>query len=289
MKMELQYFLDIDEDGDQDLYVCSGGSEFNPGSSEYGDRLYLNDGQGNFTNSGQNFGMDLSTASATPLDIDEDGDLDLFVGGRQKPGEYGKRVDSYILINNQGQLKKYEDSSLDFLKEFGMVTHSGMADLNGDNKAELVVAGEWMPISVFEISDKKLIDKTEQYQLADTKGWWNTFEITDIDGDGDNDIIAGNLGHNIKYKASVQEPFKLYVDDFDQNGTNDVYLGFYENGQCFPVRGRQCFFAANAVCKEKNLRVTKTSAWQLLNRFLKIKFQKLLLFRKRRHFRIHYF
>ena len=111
--------------------------------------------------------------------------------------------------------------------------------MNQDKKPELIIAGEWMAVRIFNLG-QKLTEVTNQYGLEKTKGWWNTIEIADIDKDGDNDIIAGNLGHNIKYKASPSEPFKVYVDDFDKNGTNDVYLGYYENGQCFPVRGRQC-------------------------------------------------
>jgi len=97
-----------------------------------------------------------------------------------------------------------------------------------------------MEIKVFSISNNSLYDKTSEYGLTKTKGWWNAISVNDIDEDGDMDIIAGNLGHNIKYKASEEEPFKLFVDDFDQNGTNDVYLGYYEGGKCYPVRGRQC-------------------------------------------------
>ena len=115
-----------------------------------------------------------------------------------------------------------------------------MGDLNGDDKKELIIAGEWMPVSVFEFIDGKLLNKTAQYGLDGTNGWWNSIAVDDIDGDGDQDIVGGNLGLNIKYKASPDAPFKLYVDDFDKNGTNDVYLGYYEDGKCYPVRGRQC-------------------------------------------------
>ncbi|NNE27789.1 MAG: VCBS repeat-containing protein [Saprospiraceae bacterium] len=229
-------FFDMDGDNDLDLYVSSGGNESAINSGAYFDRIYKNDGKGNFTKA-QTININVSSGPVAAFDMDNDADLDLFVGGRQLPGAYGRNVDSYILENQGGKFKRSQSS--DQFKAFGMVTDALTADVNGDDKLELILSGEWMAIRIFDIQNK-LTEITDEAGLTNTKGWWNTIAVEDVDGDGDNDIIGGNLGHNIKYKASMKEPFKLYVDDFDQNGTNDVYLGFYENGQCFPVRGRQC-------------------------------------------------
>lgn len=234
------HFFDFDNDGDMDLYVCSGGNEYATGRGAYRDRLYINDGQGNFSKSQALPAFDVSTAAVVSLDMDSDGDLDLFVGGRQKPGEYGKPVSSFLLENNNGKFTDVTDTKAAELFEFGMVTDAVAADLNGDENLELIVVGEWLGITVFEVSEKGLVNRSDEYGLSNTKGWWNTIAIDDLDGDGDSDLVVGNLGLNLKYKASVDKPFKLYVDDFDKNGTNDVYLGFYEGESCFPVRGRQC-------------------------------------------------
>ena len=229
-------FFDIDGDDDLDLYVSSGGNESDINSGAYFDRVYKNDGKGNFSKA-QNININVSSGPIAVFDMDGDDDLDLFVGGRQLPGAYGRNVDSYILENNNGQFRRSDKS--DQFKGFGMVTDALTSDINGDGNSELVIAGEWMAIRIFDIQNN-LTEITDQSGLSNTKGWWNAIALEDVDGDGDKDIIGGNLGHNIKYKASMDEPFKLFVDDFDDNGTNDVYLGFYENGQCFPVRGRQC-------------------------------------------------
>ena len=234
------HFFDADGDGDLDLYVCSGGSEFADGSRNYQDRLYLNDGSGGFRKANALPNINVSTGAVVSLDYDADGDMDLFVGGRQKPGFYGKPVDSYLLENRSGKFSDVTSSKASFLKDLGMVTDAIVDDLNGDGAKELIVCGEWMAISVYGISAEGLSDQTESFGMKDTKGWWNTIELVDADKDGNKDIVAGNLGYNIKYKASVEKPFKLYVDDFDQNGSNDVYLGYYEGDKCFPVRGRQC-------------------------------------------------
>ncbi len=244
-------FFDCDGDGDLDLYVASGGNEFQEGAPNYLDRLYLNDGSGNFSKSDKLENTFISSSAILPFDLDGDNDLDLFVGGRQVPGNYGKSPNSFILENHDGHFKKITSTNFDFLEGFGMVTDAKISDLNGDGVSELVIVGEWMSVHVFEISNGSLIDKTLDYGMSNTKGWWNTIEIHDYDNDGDKDIIAGNLGHNIKYKASQEEPFKLYVDDFDKNGSNDVYLGYYENGQCFPVRGRQCSSQQMPFVKDK--------------------------------------
>jgi hypothetical protein len=184
--------------------------------------------------------------------MDNDGDQDLFIGGRQVPGKYGFKESSLLLEQKEdGNFVDVSAEKAPFLKDFGMVSTSFWADLDGDQQPELVVAGEWMPIQVMKWTGDKFELKTEEFGLDKTNGWWNTIKITDIDGDGSNDIIAGNLGLNIKYKAGINEPFRLFVDDFDKNGTNDVYLGYFQDGKCYPVRGRQCSSQQMPFIKEK--------------------------------------
>ncbi|NNE14778.1 MAG: VCBS repeat-containing protein [Saprospiraceae bacterium] len=233
-------FFDFDNDNDLDLYVCSGGSEYKEGTTGYLDRLYINNGKGAFTKSNLLPNIKVSTSTVVPFDYDGDGDLDLFVGGRQQPGKYGRKVNSFLLENNGERYVDVTKVKAPFFENYGMVTDGKVADINGDGKLELITVGEWMPIQIYSSSKDGLKEITENFNLKNTKGWWNAIEIADVDGDNDLDIIAGNLGHNIKYKASVDKPFKLFVDDFDKNGSNDVYLGYYEGDKCYPVRGRQC-------------------------------------------------
>ncbi len=232
-------FFDLDGDKDLDLYVSSGGTEAKAGSSYYKDRLYINDGKGNYKVSSAHPTLVGSNGKVLPLDLDEDGDIDLIVAGRVVPENYGLVASSYILRNEGGKLEDVTNELAPEFESLGMVTDLHLVDLSNDGKDELVVVGEWMNVEVFKIS-KTLKRVTEAYNLGHSSGWWNTVTSLDIDNDGDEDLIAGNLGLNIKYKASETEPFKLYVDDFDGNGTNDVYLGYYQNGICYPVRGRQC-------------------------------------------------
>jgi len=234
------HFFDFDADGDADLYVASGGSEFIPGAREYQDRLYINDGKGNFRKAAALPQSFVSNGAVQSFDYDGDGDLDLFVGGRQLPGKYGKPVDSQLLENNGTAFIDVTDSKASFLRDYGMVTSAICADIDGDGNEELLTAGEWMPVRVYRYSSDGLKDISSEMGFDNTKGWWNVLATADIDHDGDLDILGGNLGLNIKYKASPDKPFKLYVDDFDGNGSNDVYLGYYEGDKCFPVRGRQC-------------------------------------------------
>ncbi len=225
-------FFDSDGDGDLDLYVGSGGNEFSAGSAMYKDRLYINN-KGKFSKKtiASNF---VSTGAVAAGDFDDDGDVDLFIGGRQIAGKYGYSPKSYFLENQGGRfLIKGE-------QEMGMITDASFVDIDGDEKLELLALGEWMPIRIWDY-DGEWKETTESAQLGKTDGWWNRMEIVDMDGDGDMDILAGNLGKNIKFKANEEQPFKLYVDDFDKNGSNDVYLGYYANdGKLYPVRGRQC-------------------------------------------------
>lgn len=235
------HFFDADKDGDVDLYVSSGGNEFSQGAPQLQDRLYINDGKGQFLKSNQLPNIRISSSVAASGDMDGDGDLDLFIGGRQVPGKYGYPAQSYILRNNNGRFEDASEWMDTNLKELGMVTDAIWADLNGDKKQDLVLAGEWMPLMVFINEAGKLVDKTEEKGLSKTNGWWNKLAVADMDKDGDLDIIAGNLGLNIKFKASQEKPFSAYIKDFDENGSNDIYLAYYDiTGKEVPVRGRQC-------------------------------------------------
>ncbi len=235
------HFFDADGDGDADLYVVSGGNEYPAGSVAYQDRLYLNDGQGRFSKSSGLPQMHDSGGVAASGDMDGDGDLDLFVGGRQVPNRYGFPARSYILRNEGGRFVDVTAQVASGLEQAGMVTDAAWVYLNGDEQLDLVVVGEWMPITVYHNQNGQLTDQTEKLGLMNTTGWWNRLTKADMDGDGDEDLIAGNLGLNIKFKASEAQPFSVYVKDFDENGTNDIYLGYYDaDGIRYPVRGRQC-------------------------------------------------
>lgn len=233
-------FFDADGDMDLDLYVVSGGNDSEVNSTRYQDRLYIND-NGTFSKS---FSVPSFTASGSvvlPLDFDKDGDLDLFVGGRQLPRKYPLAVNSYLLENksHSGELKFTISDQPDF-EELGMVTDAIWLPSEDPKDQKLIVVGEWMPISVFELRNGQFENKTASYGLEQTVGWWNTIESADFDQDGDEDLVVGNLGTNYKYKATEDETFDIYVSDYDDNGNVDIVLGYYQNDEQFPVRGMQC-------------------------------------------------
>ena len=236
------HFFDTDGDGDLDLYVVSGGNEFPDKSFKYLDRLYINTGSGRFMKAKASIpNIAFSGGVAKSGDFDGDGDADLFVGGRQAPWKYGYPAPSYIYQNEKGYFRDITHQVAPEFKEAGMVTDAQWLDWDKDGDLDLIVVGEWMPISFFENENGKLRNATTEMGMENTAGWWNRLEAADLDGDGDLDLVAGNLGLNIKYKASEERPFRLYVKDFDGNGTNDIYLGYYDaDGVCYPVRGRSC-------------------------------------------------
>lgn len=230
-------FFDADNDGDQDLYVCSGGVEFSQFSSSLSDRLYFNDGKGNFTKSVQQLpesGVFHSTSTVQAADIDGDGDLDLFVGERSLPNKYGIATSGFILTNDgKGSFTNTTSTTAADLIGLGLITDARFVDFNDDKQPDLVVVGEYMGIEFFE-NNNGIFNKKET-PLAKEKGWWNTLETADIDGDGDEDLIIGNHGKNSRFKASTTQPIKMYVNDFDANGYIDPILTFTtDDGKEFP-------------------------------------------------------
>lgn len=234
-------FFDADNDGDQDLYVASGSYEFAPDSKMLIDRLYLNDGKGNFTKTSNRIPA-FATAGAVvrSADFDNDGDMDLFVGNRVISGLYPYPPNSFLLINNGGTFSLAGEEITPGLRTIGMVTDAAWHDMDGDEDVELIVTGEWMGIEVFENDNGRLVKSENYSNLSSAKGWWNKILFADIDQDGDEDIIAGNLGLNSKFHASPDKPLHVYTKDFDYNGTADVFLAKYYKGAEVPVRGKTC-------------------------------------------------
>lgn len=236
-------FFDADNDGDQDLYVVSGGNEFDLESEAYQDRLYLNSGQGDFELSSNALPEINSSGSRVKMaDFDGDGDKDLFVGGRQVPGHYPEPADSYLLKNQfieTGNLF-FEKSNETVFDKLGMVTDAVWTDFDGDKDLDLMVVGMWMPITVLENVEGTFSNSTSKFGLQETSGWWFSISNDDLDGDGDDDYIVGNLGLNYKYKAKANEPFSVHYGDFDENGKNDIVLSYYNYGTQYPLRGRSC-------------------------------------------------
>jgi len=233
-------FFDVDGDGDEDLYVVSGGYEAPALSKYYRDRLYINDGKGNFEVDKRQKLPQSSGACVIPYDYDMDGDLDLFVGGRVVPKKYPYLPKSSLLRNDNGTLVDVTSTIAPELEYVGMVTDGIWTDIDNDSIVELIVVGEWMNISVFT-NKANTFKRDESYpELKNTQGWWNTISSLDYDHDGDLDFVVGNLGQNYKYQASDSSAFYLFSDDYDLNGTHDVFLANYDNGQVVPVRGKEC-------------------------------------------------
>lgn len=237
-------FFDADNDGDLDLYIVSGSAEFSKGFEKLKDRFYINDGQGNFRLDKDALPPDfISGSSVKAADFDKDGYLDLFVGGRVVPGEYPQPAESRILRNTGG---KFQDVTLDKcpeLKDIGMITDALWTDFDNDGQIDLIVLGEWMPVTFFKNENGKFSNITNSTGIASKKGWWNSIVAADFDNDGDIDYIAGNLGLNTHYKASEERPLSVYAKDFDQNGSMDAILAMYLKSQdgemkLFPMHSR---------------------------------------------------
>jgi len=232
-------FVDINGDGFQDLYVVSGGNEYDVDDPHYIDRLYLNDGNGGFTK-GAILNIDRSSGSKVIAeDYDHDGDMDIFVGGRHVPHHYPMPATSMLLKNENGQLINRTMEIAPELKDLGMVTDALWDDYDNDGDLDLIVVGEWMPITLFE-NEQGMFKKRANPVLDATSGWWFSIDKGDFDQDGDMDYIAGNIGLNYKYKTSQEKPFDIYFNDFDNNGSYDIVLGYYNGEKHYPLRGFSC-------------------------------------------------
>ena len=247
-------FFDYDGDGDQDLYVVSGGNAHPAHSKMYADRLYENNGNGVMTRREDLLPQITESGSCVrPYDFDNDGDLDLFIGGRHHPWNYPSPTTSRILENQEGVLVDVTAKRAPQLTELGMVTDALWMDYDGDAREDLVIVGEWMPITVFKQTAQRTFNKIEPAStgMENTEGWWFSITAADMDGDGDDDLIAGNLGLNYKYKTTKEEPFEVYYHDFDENGSNDIVLSYYNYGKKYPLRGRSCSSQQVPMLKEK--------------------------------------
>jgi len=231
-------FFDADRDGDPDLYVVSGGIDAPPGG--YQDRLYSNDGFGTFTDASDALpAMPTSGGAVAASDFDHDGDLDLFVGGRLVPDRYPLAPRSYLLENRNGQFVDITASVAPRLLAPGMVTAARWNDLDGDGNDELLLAGAWMPIRIFHReAGGAFTEISEKSGFARTNGWWNILSVTDLDGDGDLDLVAGNRGRNGSLDADADDPAAITAGDLDHNGTIDAVMSIPREGKRFPVPAR---------------------------------------------------
>jgi hypothetical protein len=224
-------FFDANGDGKPDLYVVSGGNELTGKNDALLDRLYLNGGNGHFAKSAASLPAIFENKSCVAAaDIDADGDQDIFVGNLANANAYGVPQTSYLLLNDGIANFSIANQSIMALDKIGLVTTAAFADINGDGLKDLVVAGEWMPLTIF-INKKGKFEKTE---IANSTGMWQTVFIDDVNADGKADILAGNWGWNNKFWSGKNGPIKLYVSDFDLNGKTDQLLSYTSGGVEYP-------------------------------------------------------
>jgi hypothetical protein len=236
--------FDADNDNDLDLYVVNGGNQKNSSNNFYQDRLYINTPNGYIKSTNSLPQISGSGAIISQTDYDNDGDLDLFIGGRITPGNYPYPAQSYLLQNQGGK-----DTSIKFLdvtskvapelNKPGLITAALWDDFNADGKTDLIITGEWMPIRFFENNGNSFTEVSET-GIEDKTGWWYGLQKIDIDLDGDMDYVAGNLGLNYKYKSNKSSIFEVYANDFDENGKSDIVLSYDKKGTKLPLRGREC-------------------------------------------------
>ncbi|NND25972.1 MAG: VCBS repeat-containing protein [Flavobacteriaceae bacterium] len=235
-------FIDIENDGDNDLYIVSGGSEFIERSQDLKDRLYINDGKGNFSKakSSEIDAYTISGKTVAKFDYDRDGDFDIIVGNRIKPQHFPIHEPSIIYQNNNGVFSNVTGEIAPEFEDFGIVNKVVATDFNNDGWQDFIVVGEWTAIGIFINNQGVFENIAAQSDLDMEKGWWFNVTETDVNNDGFKDYLLGNVGKNIKFKVSASKPLRVYADDFDGNGTNDLVLSYKYNDVFVPARGREC-------------------------------------------------
>ena len=255
-------FVDINNDGLKDLYVVSGGNEYPKNDFHYTDRIYLNQGNATFKKGAILNANRISGSVVKSADYDGDGDMDLFVGGRHTPQQYPNPSSSMLLVNNNGQLVNQTELLSPQLLQIGMITDAIWSDYDNDQDLDLMIVGEWMPITIFENNNGNL-SKVENENFTSSYGWWFSIEQGDFDNDGDLDYIAGNLGLNYKYKTSSDKPFDVYYNDFDANGNADIVLGYYNKEKHYPLRGFSCSSEQIPALKKKIVKYDAFASMEL--------------------------
>jgi enediyne biosynthesis protein E4 len=250
-------FFDADADGDLDLFVCSGGNHQQPNARFLQNRLYFNNGRGDFTINERSIPMaGFNTAVAVPLDFDTDGDLDLFVGTRSIPGIYGAPPPHFLYENNgKGMFRDASRRAAPDFAYLGMVTDAKLVNVAGDATPELMVVGEWSTPKIFEIKSGKLLPVKSN--LDQYSGWWYALETNDIDGDGDQDLILGNRGENFYFTGTREQPAKMWVNDFDQNGDVEKIMTRRIGGRDMPIPMKKELVGQLPGLKKQNLRHTE--------------------------------
>ena len=237
--------FDANGDGNQDIYIVSGGNEFEPDSKFLQDRLYINNGRGHFESPiGALPEIRTSGSRVHSHDYDQDGDFDLLVCGRLVPGQYPSPANTYLLENRSEngrvQFIDVTDQNAPELRQLGMATDAVWTDHDGDGLSDMIIVGEWMPITILKNTGGSFKSVSRPLEGIDTHGWWFSIAEADFDQDGDPDYLVGNLGLNYKYKANEQETFDIYYNDFDNSGTKDIVLSYFNGGKKYPLRGREC-------------------------------------------------
>jgi len=247
-------FFDADGDGDMDLLIGSGGNQPDR-TANYENRLYLNDGNGNYSRSPNSIKtIAHNVATIAPHDFDEDGDIDIFIGSRSVPGIYGINPQHLLLENDgTGNFNDITESRGFKLKDVGMLTDATWADMDGDSKKDLVLVGDWMAPLIFKNSGRRLSPLTNS-SLSHLSGWWNALSAQDLDGDGDTDLILGNQGSNTAYSATEETPAKIYINDFDDNGTIEQIVTRNVNNRDVPVALKRELTAQLVSLKKENLK-----------------------------------
>ncbi|MEM8847070.1 MAG: VCBS repeat-containing protein [Bacteroidota bacterium] len=246
-------FVDVDGDGDMDLVVASGGNIPNNRLAPK-NRIYINDGKGNFTKDGKTIpSLDNNVSIIAPFDYDNDSDQDLFIGSRSVPGIYGVNPEHLFLENDgNGNFSDITENKAFHLKNVGMVTDALWADYDGDSKKDLIITTDWGSVKVFKNNGRRL--SPQETDLDSLSGWWNTVYAEDLDSDGDVDFVLGNHGSNFSYKASTTAPLKLFVNDFDDNGTIEQLFTQHYNGKDVPVTLKRELTAQLNSLKKENLK-----------------------------------